>query len=226
MGPDPLREHLGVLCGHGGQVEGPAGRLRLPDPEIERTKSEREWADLGLQGRMVGLVTGAAGAPAEVWSPGPGPGPGPGRGSGTRLRPWTGSAPQRPAAGSFATAPAASAGGGAAPSLWPPPPPSLSTSTGGSRRPPAGPRPEMCEVGPPSSSLPRPQLRVLGTFLKARSKFSGAGCASQFFSLASIRRCCVLLCSLLLLCSCSSSWSVVCGPSEDGSSAGSALLKL
>lgn len=60
-----------------------------------------------------------------------------------------------------------------------------------------------------TSSLRSLTLRLLGTFLKASSTFSGAGCPSQprFFSLASIRRCCVLRCSLLLLCSCSSSWS-------------------
>lgn len=97
---------------------------------------------LVLQVWLIGLITGAADAPAEVWIPGPGPG----GGSGTLQHPWTGSGPQRPDAAFVPTAPAASAGGGAAPSLLPPPPPNLATSTAGSRRPPAGGEQEICQV--------------------------------------------------------------------------------
>lgn len=138
---------------------------------------------------IMGLITGAAGAPAEVCIPGPGPGPG--GGSGTLQHPWPGSGPQKPDAGSVPTAPAASAGGGAAPSLWPPPPPNLATSTAGSRRPPAGREQEIRELTPSFKTSSLHWWSFLGTFLKARSTFSGAGCPSQprFFSLASIRRC-------------------------------------
>lgn len=42
VGPDPLWQHLGVLCGHRGQVQGAAGRVLLPDPEKETTEGERD----------------------------------------------------------------------------------------------------------------------------------------------------------------------------------------
>lgn len=138
LGPDPLGRDLGVLRGHRGQVEGTAGWVRLPGPERQTTRSLSGHGSGAFPCPAAGLgaVTVAAGAPAEVWIPGPGPGPG--EGSGRHLRPWTGSGPRRPGAGSCPTAPAVSGGGAAALPRWRPRPPYLATSTEDSRPPPAG----------------------------------------------------------------------------------------
>lgn len=138
MGPDPLRRDLGVLRGHRGQVEGTAGRVRLPSPERQTTRSLSGpgFGSFPVPDAGLGVFTVAADTPVEVWIPEPGPGPG--EGSGRRPCPWTGSGPRRPGAGSCPTAPAASGGGAAAPPRWLPRPPSRATSTEDSRPPPAG----------------------------------------------------------------------------------------
>ncbi len=41
VGSDPLRQHLRVLSGHGGQVQGAGGRVGLPGPEKTIRKEDK-----------------------------------------------------------------------------------------------------------------------------------------------------------------------------------------